>query len=317
MRALITGVAGQDGTLLSELLLSEGWEVYGTRMPGEQLPESHALDLAQVLDLEITDFDEVLKVIDSIKPDVVFHLAGISSVAFSIQNPELTNQVNVGGTKNLIEAISQSSDLDVHLIHAASTEIFAESEAPLTESSSLGPRSPYAESKAQAVGLIQQARESGIRATNAILANHESYLRTTDFVTGKIAHEVARISLGIVDHIQLGNLDVEKNWSSARDIVAGMLALAEKRYVGDIILANSESTKLTTLLEAAFSCIGLSDWHSYVRTDEELVRSKEARVIRIDPGLAKRELNWQASTPLETWINEMVQFHTQQISNQI
>ena len=239
MRALITGVAGQDGTLLSELLLSEGWEVHGTRMPGEQLPESHALDLAQVLDLEITDFDEVLKVIDSIKPDVVFHLAGISSVAFSIQNPELTNQVNVGGTKNLIEAISQSSDLDVHLIHAASTEIFAKSEAPLTESSSLGPRSPYAESKAQAVGLIQQARESGIRATNAILANHESYLRTPDFVTGKIAHEVARISLGIVDQIQLGNLDVEKNWSSARDIVAGMLAIAEKRYVGDIILANS------------------------------------------------------------------------------
>ena len=315
MRALITGVAGQDGTLLSELLVNQGWEVHGTRMPGEQLPESHALELTQIMDLEITDFTQVSDVIGAVKPEVIFHLAGISSVGFSIAHPDLTHEVNVGGAKNLLEAIEQASLSNTHLIQAASTEIFAESDEALTESSALGPRSPYAESKAAAVGLIQEARKSGMKTTNAILANHESYLRTTDFVTGKIAHEVARISLGLVDHIDLGNIDVEKNWSSARDIVVGLRLIAETKYVGDIILANGRSTKLTEILEAAFVHIGISDWGACVRPDDTLVRSQEAKMVRIDPGLAKRELGWEASTPLSGWVAEMVDYQIKQISN--
>jgi GDPmannose 4,6-dehydratase len=315
MRVLITGVAGQDGTLLSELLLNEGWEVLGTRLPSEQLHKTHALDLAHTVEMDIADFDEVNSVVCSIAPDVIFHLAGITSVGFSFEHPELTHKVNVGGIKNLLDAIRSGTTSGAHLINAASTEIFAESLDPITELSPLGPRSPYAESKAASVGLIQNSRKAGIKATNAILANHESYLRTTDFVTGKIANEVARISLGLSDHIQLGNIDVEKNWSSAKDIVAGLSQIAKKKFIGDVILASSNSTKLTEILESAFGYIGISNWQPYVRTDAARARSQEIKVIKIDPSLARKELDWEASTPLNEWVGEMVSYQIQQISN--
>ena len=286
MRALITGVAGQDGTLLSQLLIREAWNVTGSRMSSEKLRSDHPLDSGQVVELDVTDADAVLDVMRKTKPDVIFHFAGITSVGFSIKNPELTHAVNVGGTKNILAAVRGCELTETLVIHAASTEIFDKASGVISEISPLGPQSPYAESKAKAFQLCAEYRTSGMKVTNAILSNHESYLRSVDFVTGKIAHGVAKISAGLDSTIALGNIDVEKDWSAANDVVQGLFEIAEQRFVGDVILASGTSTNLQDFIREAFAHVGISDWQSYLETDEALIRSGEAKQIKIDPSQA-------------------------------
>lgn len=308
MRALITGVAGQDGTLLSAALAKKGWEVFGTHLPNELISEEHMLFDGNLTILDVTDAEQVSAVIQDLNPDVVFHLAGITSVSASIQNPELTFAVNVGGTQNLLSAIAEYSP-DSLFIHAASTEIYDAASGVISESSSLAPRSPYAESKAAAYQLVIGSRAKGLRATNAVLSNHESYLRSTDFVTGKIANGVARIKLGLQDSLPLGNIDVEKDWSSAHDVVDGLIAIAEQSFVGDVILASGRSTSLIEIIEKAFAYVGIANWQDYIVTDSNLVRSGESKTIRVDPSYAAKELNWIASTPTQEWVGQMIKHH--------
>ena len=308
MRALITGVAGQDGTLLSAALVRKGWEVFGTHLPNEVISSDHALLGGNLTVLDVKDSEQVSAVIQDVNPDVVFHLAGITSVSASIQNPELTFTVNVGGTQNLISAIAKHSPESL-FIHAASTEIYDASDGVISETSSLAPRSPYAESKATAYQLVIDSRAQGLRATNAVLSNHESYLRSAEFVTGKIANGVAWIKLGLQDSLPLGNIDVEKDWSSAHDVVDGLIAIAEHSFVGDVILASGRSTSLIEIIEKAFAYVGIDNWQDYVVTDSNLVRSGETKSIRVDPSYAAKELNWKASTPTQEWVGQMVQHH--------
>jgi GDPmannose 4,6-dehydratase len=313
MRALITGVAGQDGTLLSAALVKKGWEVFGTHLPNEVFSSEHALLGGNLTILDVTDAEQVSAVIQDVNPDVVFHLAGITSVSASIQNPELTFAVNVGGTQNLISAIAKHSPESL-FIHAASTEIYDAGSGVISETSSLAPRSPYAESKAAAYQLVIDSRAQGLRATNAVLSNHESHLRSTDFVTGKIANGVARIKLGLQDSLPLGNIDVEKDWSSAHDVVDGLIAIAEQDFVGDVILASGRSTSLIEIIEKAFAYVGIENWQDYVATDSNLVRSGESKSIHVDPSYAGKALNWTASTPTQEWVGQMVQHHLDQLS---
>ena len=313
MRALITGVAGQDGTLLSSALVKKGWEVFGTHLPNEVISSEHALLGGNLTVLDVKDSERVSAVIQDVNPDVVFHLAGITSVSASIQNPELTFAVNVGGTQNLISAIAKHSPESL-FIHAASTEIYDASSGVISETSSLAPRSPYAESKAVAYQLVIDSRAKGLRATNAVLSNHESYLRSTDFVTGKIANGVARIKLGLQDSLPLGNIDIEKDWGSAHDVVGGLIAIAEQSFIGDVILASGRSTSLIEIIEKAFAFVSIENWQDYVVTDSNLVRSGESKSIRVDPSYASKELNWTASTPTEEWVGQMVQHHLDQPS---
>ena len=313
MRALITGVAGQDGTLLSAALVKKGWEVFGTHLPNEVISSEHALLGGNLTVLDVKDSEQVSAVIQDVNPDVIFHLAGITSVSASIENPELTLAVNVGGTQNLISAIAKHSPESL-FIHAASTEIYDASSGVISETSSLAPRSPYAESKAVAYQLVIDSRAKGLRATNAVLSNHESHLRSTDFVTGKIANGVARIRLGLQDTLPLGNIDVEKDWSSAHDVVDGLIAIAEQSFVGDVILASGRSTSLIEIIEKAFAYVGIDNWQDYVVTDSNLVRSGESKSIRVDSSYASKELNWTASTPTEEWVGQMVQHHLDQPS---
>jgi GDPmannose 4,6-dehydratase len=313
MRALITGVAGQDGTLLSAALVKKGWEIFGTHLPNEVISSEHALLGGNQTILDVTDSEQVSAVIQDVNPDVVFHLAGITSVSASVQNPELTFAVNVGGTQNLLSAIAQHSP-ETLFIHAASTEIYDASNGVISETSSLAPRSPYAESKAAAYQLVIDSRAKGILATNAVLSNHESHLRSNDFVTGKIANGVARIKLGLQDSLPLGNIDVEKDWSSAHDVVSGLIAIAEHSFVGDVILASGRSTSLIEIIEKAFSYVGIGNWQDYVVTDSSLVRSGESKSIRVDPSYAGKALNWTASTPTQEWVGQMVQHHLDQPS---
>ena len=308
MRALITGIAGQDGTLLSSALVNNGWEVFGTHLASETIHSDHALKQDSLRTLDVTDGVQVANVVKDVKPDVVFHLAGITSVSASIQNPELTFVVNVGGTQNLLTAMAAHTP-DALFIHAASTEIYDASSGVISEASSLAPRSPYAESKAVAYQAVIDARATGVRATNAVLSNHESYLRSTDFVTGKIANGVARIKLGFQDSLPLGNIDVEKDWSSASDIVNGLIAIAEQGFVGDVILASGRSTSLIEILENAFAYVGIENWQDFVKTESALVRHGESKSIRVDPSYAADALGWRATTSTQEWVGQMVQFN--------
>jgi GDPmannose 4,6-dehydratase len=313
MRALVTGVAGQDGYLLSAELKTRGWEVTGSKLSSETLLTSHPLSSSELIDLDVCDEESVHEAIGAIKPDVIFHLAGISSVDFSIREPELTNAVNVGGTRNILESVLQYGLLNTHIIHAASTEIYTNQETIVSESSLVGPRSPYGESKAMAFSICCDYRNRGLKTTNAILANHESFLRSVDFVTGKIANGVARISLGLQDQITLGNIDVAKDWSAATDIVEGLILISDKQFVGDVILASGQPTRLEDLIKAAFSHVGIVNWKDYVKSDVALVRVGESKLIRIDASKAQTELGWTASTPMAQWMGEMVQYQIEQL----
>ena len=308
MRALITGIAGQDGTLLSAALVSKGWEVFGTHLSNEVILDKHALGSGNLTILDVTDAVQVSNVVKDVIPDVIFHLAGITSVSASIQNPELTFAVNVGGTQNLLAALAINAP-DSLFIHAASTEIYDASSGVISENSAIAPRSPYAESKAAAYQLVVDSRAQGLRATNAVLSNHESNLRSTDFVTGKIANGVARIKLGLQESLPLGNIDVEKDWSSANDIVNGLIAIAEQEFVGDVILASGRSTSLVEILESAFAYVGIENWKDFVKTESQLVRHGESKSIRIDSSHAAEVLGWQATTSTQEWVGQMVQHH--------
>ena len=315
MRALITGVAGQDGTLLSAALINSGWEVFGTHLPNETLPTEHALGSDSLAHLDVTDATQVTRIVQEVSPDVVFHLAGITSVSASIKDPELTFAVNFGGTQNLLDAIWRYAP-DSLFIHAASTEIYDSSSGVISESSELAPRSPYAESKASAYKAVITARANGLRATNAVLSNHESYLRSSDFVTGKIASGVAQIQLGLQDTLPLGNIDVEKDWSSAHDIVGGLVEIAKRGFVGDVILASGKSTSLIEIIEKSFAYVGNQDWRSFVETESDLVRHGENKSIHIDPSYAAEALNWRVTTSTDEWVGEMVQHHLNKLANQ-
>lgn len=315
MHALITGVAGQDGYLLSAALLKRGWDVTGSKLSHEVLVSGHPLNTEQIVDLDVSDKVSVEEVIGQLKPDVIYHLAGITSVGFSIKEPELTKAVNVGGTKNILDSVMNHELMNTLVVHAASTEIFSDQGGVISESSELGPRSPYGESKAEAFELCQAYRSRGLKVTNAILANHESFLRSVDFVTGKIANGVARISLGLDSNLTLGNTDVAKDWSSANDIVEGLVLICEQEFVGDVILASGTSTHLQDIITQAFAYVGILNWQDYVKSDEALVRAGERKSIQIDPAKAFAELGWKADTPMSQWVSEMVQYHLDSLSN--
>ena len=315
MRALVTGSAGQDGYLLSNALLKRGWDVTGSKLSHEVLVTGHPLNSEQVVDLDVSDAFSVANLIGQIKPDVIYHLAGITSVGFSIKEPELTKSVNVGGTRNILESVLKQGLSDTLVVHAASTEIFSDQGGVILETSDLGPRSPYGESKAEAFELCNAYRARGVKATNAILANHESFLRPVEFVTGKIANGVAQISLAQASDLILGNTDVTKDWSAATDIVEGLALIGEQSFVGDLILASGVSTHLQDIIKEAFAYVGILNWQDYVKSDASLVRAGESKSIQIDPSKAFTEIGWKASTPTSQWVGEMVQHHLDQLSS--
>jgi GDPmannose 4,6-dehydratase len=314
MRTLITGVAGQDGYLLSAALLKRGWSVTGSKLSNEVLVSGHPLNTEKIVDLDVSDAALFGEVIAKLKPDVIYHLAGITSVGFSFKEPELTKAVNVGGTRNVLDSVLNHELMNTLVVHAASTEIFSDQGGVISETSDLGPRSPYGESKAEAFELCQEYRSRGLMVTNAILANHESFMRSVDFVTGKIANGVARISLGLESNLTLGNTNVAKDWSSANDIVEGLVLIGEQRFVGDVILASGTSTHLQDIITQAFAYVGISNWQDYLKSDEALVRAGESKSIQIDPVKALAELGWKAKTPMSQWVGEMVQYHLDALS---
>jgi len=313
MRSLIIGCSGQDGTLLSELLLKSGWEVFGTYPGNTQLELNHPLYANPNARAVGVESHETIDVIAEISPDVIFYLAGITSVAESWQDPEITFEVNTVSYLKIFKFLEKNR-LDTKIIYASSVEIF-ENLPILNEKSPMQGNSPYATSKIASTQLGMLYRDQKlIRVSNAILGNHESYLRDNRFVTGKIAEGVARIKLGLSEKITLGNINVSKNWSAAKDIVLGLKKLAEKDISEDIILAYPNNTSLIELIKLAFECIGIDNWENFVETDQALFRNNEEIARKYDTTKAKNILDWQAETAPKIWIKEMVDYQISQLS---
>lgn len=296
MRALITGAEGQDGHFLSWELRGRGHDVVMTALYPAPDDGHHGLD--------VTDAAAVEALIVEMMPDVVFHLAAVSSVTYAEQNPELAHAVNVGGVANVLTALARFAPACL-FVNASSVEVYAPATAPLVEESPLGGSNAYARTKQKALELVRAARRAGAPATNAILSNHESALRGPQFVMGKIGRGVAAVVRGDQPNVVLGNLDVERDWSYAGDICHGMVRIAELGYVGDVILASGSTVRLEDVVRVAFAAGGIADWQAHVTTDAALVRS-EGLVRRLDVTRARTELNWQATTPLETWVGDIV-----------
>ena len=300
MRALITGVEGQDGYFLAKELSEKGYEVFGGYLAKPNLE----LDCSLV-ELDVTNLEAVENLIQKVKPEVIFHLAGISNVAQAESNPELAQRVNVNGLENVITAVEANPN--VHIVNASSVEIFNHSNVKITEDSELGGSSVYAKTKLEAFELARSKRNNGIKISNAILSNHESHLRPTTFVTGKLADGVARISLGMESHIEFGNINVGRDWSSASDIVSGLVKIAETKFVGDVILASGVTTTLIELIEISFNSVGIPNWQDYVVIREDLVRS-ESLIKEFDITKARKVLGWEPVSFADIWMTEMVKF---------
>ena len=300
MRVLITGAEGQDGHYLSEMLTARGHDVIGGAVG--QLPDNHPLRMTgDCLHLDVTDPKAVMHVVSMVDPTAIIHLAAISNVPFAEENPEATRHVNVAGVANVLDAI-RAHNPNIQLLNASTVEVFSPTDGLVTEDSPLGGTSVYARTKQEALELT---RSSGLCVANVLMSNHESPLRGPQFVTGKIARGVAAIARGESESLTLGNIDIQRDWSAATDIVRGMICVLDRGFVGDVILASGITRALRDVVTAAFASVGITDWKSYVSFDESLVRT-EAAVRRLDVSRARNELDWSASTPLEEWIGDMV-----------
>ena len=306
MKILITGVFGQDGTILSKQLCDSGHNVFGTYFPNFDDPTKHLfLSPVKLLPLDVTDEAQVADSLAQVSPEVVIHLAGETSVASSWLNPARTMFSNVIGTTFFLEWI-KSNDPDIHYINATSVEVFDDNESVVSELSPMKAKNPYGVSKLATAQLVSAMRADGLRLTNAFLSNHESKYRPEHFVMGKIARGVAAIADGKQETLTLGDISITRDWSSAEDICRGIKLIAEREFVGDLILASGVNSTLSRILGSAFASVGINNWNDYVSTDQALLRTNDERVVTYDVTLAKARLDWAVAKSTEEWISEMV-----------
>ena len=306
MKILITGAFGQDGNILSEQLTTAGHNVFGSYFPNFEDPDLHLfLDSTKLVALDLTDANQVANALIKVKPDVLIHLAGETSVAGSWANPAKTMTANVVGTSQLLEWIRDNGP-ETHFINATSVEVFDDATPIITEISPMKAKNPYGISKLATAQLVTAMRSDGMNATNVYLSNHESKYRREKFVMGKLARGVAAIADERLEKIVMGDLSVIRDWSAAEDICNGVVKVIDLGFKGDVILASGVNTRLSDIVAAAFSSVGISDWSNYVTTDPTLLRTNDERVVSYDVSLAKTSLNWSTLKPFESWISEMV-----------
>ena len=316
MRVLITGVAGQDGTILAHALEREGAVAVGLVKPGH---DSH--DVARLKryapSLEIRECDladaRTLKetVIDA-QPDQIFNFGGISSIVESINNPDLTHQINVGSIEAILEGmrVLKSQGKAARLVAAASGTIFeGVDRSPQTEETEISPNSPYAQSKAEVIQMLRQVRESeGLFATSAILYNHESPLRGEGFVTRKISMAVAKIAAGLQETLELGNIEVARDWGWAPDYVKAMRLMLARDVPKDFVLATGISHRLSYFVQKAFLAAGIKDWQDQVVSTEVNQRKIDTNLLVGDSRSAYLELCWRHTVDFDSIAAAMVAF---------
>lgn len=316
-RALITGVAGQDGTYLADLLVAKGYQTFGVLgpAPGEFLDRIDAWGNAFVgVQADMTDAESLRAVVADARPDEVYNLAGISSVGKSWSQAELVADVNGVGVVRLLEAIRDLAP-NARFCQASSAEIFGRpSQVPQDERTPIRPISPYGDSKAYGHFVTTTYREAhGLHASNAILYNHESPLRPISFVTAKIANGAARIRLGLADDLQLGNLDVRRDWGFAGDYVRAMWLMLQPDTPGDYVIATGVAHSVCDVCESAFARVGL-DYERYVHVNPEFLRPAEAEILVGDSAKALDLLGWEPEVGFDELIGMMVDSSMERLS---
>jgi GDPmannose 4,6-dehydratase len=315
-KALITGIAGQDGSYLAEFLLSKNYEVHGiirwdsvftTQRIDHLYQDPHIIGVRLFLHYgDLTDTGNVEKIINKIKPDEIYHLAAMSHVRVSFDMPEYTANTDALGTLRLLEAI-KNSGLSIKFYMAASSEMFGASPSPQNENTSFHPRSPYACAKVFSYHIVRLYREAyGIFSSNGILYNHESPRRGETFVTRKITHGIARIKAGLDKKIYLGNLDAKRDWGLAQEYIEVMWAILQQPKPDDFVIATGEAHSVREFLEEAFLYAGFNDWKSYIEIDPRYFRPAEVEVLVGDATKAKEKLSWQPKIKFKELIKIMV-----------
>jgi GDPmannose 4,6-dehydratase len=315
-RALITGITGQDGSYLAELLLSKGYEVHGvirrasnfnTGRIDSLYQDPHVNGVRLFLHYgDIADSTNMIKLLYRLQPQEIYHLAAQSHVRVSFDIPEYTGDVTALGTTRILEAIRETG-LNAKFYQASSSEMFGKvQEIPQRESTPFYPRSPYAAAKLYAHWLTVNYRESyGVFACSGILFNHESPRRGETFVTRKITRAVAAIKAGLQDELYMGNLDARRDWGYAPEYVEAMWLMLQQDTPDDYVIATGETHSVREFLEEAFSHVGL-DWKQHVKIDPRYFRPSEVDLLVGDASKAKRILGWQSKVDFRSLVHLMV-----------
>ncbi len=308
-RAVITGITGQDGSYLAELLLEKGYEVVGVtrRLSAPNLERiEHLRERIDLRQADLLDQMSLLDVVDEVRPHEFYNLAAMSFVPASWKQPMLTGEYNAQGVTRILDAIRRL-DTSIRFYQASSSEMFGKArETPQTEETPFHPRSPYGVSKTFAHYITVNYRESyDLFAVSGILFNHESPRRGLEFVTRKVTDGVARISLGLADHLALGNLDAHRDWGFAGDYVRAMWMMLQQDVPRDYVVATGVSRPVRELVQVAFEHAGL-DWREHVRTDAGLLRPAEVDRLIGDPSKARAELGWSPGIDFKGLIGMMV-----------
>jgi GDPmannose 4,6-dehydratase len=309
-RAIITGITGQDGSYLAELLLDKGYQVTGIvrRLSASNMWRiDHLLDRITLRPADLLDQLSLVRVIQDVRPQEFYNLAAMSFVPASWDQPMLTGEFNAQGVTRVLEAIRQV-DPTIHLYQASSSEMYGRvREVPQTETTPFYPRSPYGVSKVFGHYITVNYRESyGIFAVSGILFNHESPRRGIEFVTRKVSDGVARIKLGLADHLGLGNLDACRDWGYAGDYVRAMWLMLQQDKADDYVIATGVSHSVRELVESAFGFAGL-DWKKYVRVDPAYLRPAEVDHLVGDASKARRVLGWEPQVDFSRLVGMMVE----------
>jgi GDPmannose 4,6-dehydratase len=313
--ALITGITGQDGLYLSELLLGKGYEVHGI-IRGQNNPKRELVERV-VPDVhlhtgDLTDLSSLIRALGSARPDEVYNLGAVSFVAYSWENAHVTTEVTGNGVLNMLEAVRLHAGDDpssVRFYQASSSEMFGKAhEVPQRETTLLWPRSPYGVAKVYGHYMTINYRESyGMHASSGILFNHESPRRGPEFVTRKVSMGVARIALGLQDRLVMGNLDAKRDWGYAGDYVEGMWRMLQQPEGGDYVLATGETHSIRDLLDVAFAHVGIDDWSDLVGQDPRFMRPAEVDTLIGDASRARELLGWRPTVGFRELVGMMVE----------
>ncbi|CAN5543717.1 GDP-mannose 4,6-dehydratase [soil metagenome] len=316
-RALITGITGQDGSYLAELLLDNGYEVHGVVRRASSTNYwriEHLLDRIHLHPADLLDQLSIIRVMEKVQPTEFYNLAAMSFVPASWDQPMLTGEFNSQGVTRVLEAVRQV-DPTIRFYQASSSEMFGKvREVPQSEMTPFYPRSPYGVSKVFAHYITVNYRESyDLFAVSGILFNHESPRRGLEFVTRKVTDGVARIKLGLADALALGNLDAQRDWGFAGDYVRAMWLMLQQDRADDYVIATGETHSVRDLVEVAFQHAGL-DWEKFVKLDPRFLRPAEVDLLIGDPSKARTALNWKPAVDFKTLIHMMVDADLERLS---
>ena len=318
-RAVITGITGQDGSYLAELLLEKGYEVTGI-VRRSSAPNfwriEHLLDRITLRPADLLDQLSIMRVVQDVRPQEFYNLAAMSFVPASWDQPMLTGEYNSLGVTRVLEAIRQV-DKSVRLYQASSSEMYGRvREVPQTELTPFYPRSPYGVSKVFGHYITVNYRESyDMFAVSGILFNHESPRRGLEFVTRKVTDGVARIKLGLATDLALGKLDASRDWGFAGDYVRAMWLMLQQPDADDFVIATGVSHTVRECVEIAFARVGL-DWKKYVKTDPKFIRPAEVDLLIGDPAKARRVLGWEQKVDFKQLIEMMVDADMARVASQ-